>query len=521
MSSKPLPPGEQVTIAPDDDLYDDGYSRPERESKAREFVRACPLDAEPLDIAVKLLESGVKSDAAETLLRQEWGYRQSPPMEKERARFVVHLALSRVWETAAVKLAAQQHLGAAEPLDVHQVAKVLTDSGMLRRALFQDDETESKAAKIAATPLEWRDPAEIPQREWIYKPAYIGGYVSLTTAAGGAGKSALVKAEAAAIASGKPLLGITPQRKRVWYWNGEDPAEELERGFAALRIHYGLQKRDLVDWLFVDSGRDTPIKIATVQRGGLSISMPVAEAIIAELRSKEIGVLVIDPFVTSHNVPENDNTMMNEVVDQWRAIADATGCALQLVHHTKKTNGEAATIEASRGASAVSSAARVRRAINTMTQSEADAAGIERAERFRYIAADYRSTSFIPGGEAIAWYRFESVNLGNGPCGDGDSIGVLTACEISDLNLREGDEEAALEAIRAGGPWRKGAKSEAWVGRPIASAMGLDPDSDAHRKRLNRVIKDWISRGILREHKTKDEHRNDVTNITAGEMEFG
>jgi hypothetical protein len=174
-------------IPPDE--FDDGYSRPERENRAREFARACPVGAEPMDIASKILESGVKSDQAETILRQEWGNRQDPPMDKDQARFVIHLALGRLWETAAVKLAAQQHLGAPEPLDVHHVAKILTDSGMLRRALLNEDETETKAAKIAATPFEWRDPAEIPPREWIYKPAYIGGYVSLTTAAGGAGKS--------------------------------------------------------------------------------------------------------------------------------------------------------------------------------------------------------------------------------------------------------------------------------------------------------------------------------------------
>jgi hypothetical protein len=52
----------------------------------------------------------------------------------------------------------------------------MLDTGMLRRALLQDDETEIVAAKIAATPYAWRDPSEIPQREWIYRPAYVGGY---------------------------------------------------------------------------------------------------------------------------------------------------------------------------------------------------------------------------------------------------------------------------------------------------------------------------------------------------------
>ena len=388
------------------------------------------------------------------------------------------------------------------------------------------DGLEPPKLVINPTPYEWVEPAEIPQREWLYKPAYIAGYVSLTTAAGGGGKSSLVRAECAAIASGKPLLNITPtKRTKVWYWNGEDPIEELARGFAAIRIHYGLQKSDLQGWLFTDSGRDTPIKVAIMKRGDMQIAVPVVDAIIDAIKTNGIGVMVVDPFVTCHSVNENDNTMMNEVVDQWRKIADATGCAIHLVHHTRKTNGEAATIEAARGASAVSSAARVRRAINTMTVGEADAAGIERADRFRYISADYRSTSFIASGEAVAWYKFESVNLGNGDCGDGESIGVVTACEISDLNLRAGDEAAALDAIRAGGPWRKAAQSgERWVGRPIAEGLGLDPDNTAHRKRLNSIIGGWLASGVLKEVAGKRDNRTATTFIEVAEeadMDFG
>src|SRR5215831_19997984 len=97
--SIPSRPEGQLTI---DDLYDDGMSRPQRHEKARLFVRACPLDAGPYDIATKLLEAGIKADAAETILRQEWGNRQEPPLNKDQARFFVHSALSRLWETARI-----------------------------------------------------------------------------------------------------------------------------------------------------------------------------------------------------------------------------------------------------------------------------------------------------------------------------------------------------------------------------------------------------------------------------------
>jgi hypothetical protein len=387
---------------------------------------------------------------------------------------------------------------------------------------FEGIETPSEVddePKIVFKPTayEWVDPAEIPQREWIYKPAYIGGFVSLTIAVGGKGKTSLARAEAAAIASGKPLLGIVPQRCKVWYWNGEDPQDENARGFAAIRLYYKLEKPDLDGWLFTDSGRDTPIKLATMKRGDFIIAKPVVKALIEAIRANDIGVMIVDPFVTSHNVNENDNMMINDVVDQWRAIANATGCAIMLVHHSRKLNGEAASIEAARGASALKDAARVRRAVNGMTETQAGKAGIVDPDRF--ICADYRSTSFIPPGEVLAWYRFEPVNLGNGECGDGDSIGVVTAVELVGLNLRPGDDVRALEAIRAGGPWSKAVQAgERWIGVPIAQALQLDPADAIHRKRLNAIIGEWSRSGLLLEVVGKRPNGARATFIEAGEL---
>jgi hypothetical protein len=41
--------------------------------------------------------------------------------------------------------------------------------------------------------------------------------------------------------TGRNLLNAKPKGQlRVWYWNGEDPMEELQRRFAAVALHYGL-----------------------------------------------------------------------------------------------------------------------------------------------------------------------------------------------------------------------------------------------------------------------------------------
>ena len=45
------------------------------------------------------------------------------------------------------------------------------------------------------------------------------------------------------MASGQNLLGVAAIRPmRVWYWNGEDPQEELERRVLAICLHYNIDR---------------------------------------------------------------------------------------------------------------------------------------------------------------------------------------------------------------------------------------------------------------------------------------
>ena len=94
-------------------------------------------------------------------------------------------------------------------------------------------------------PVLWRDPATMPRRQWLYGRHLIRKFVSATFAPGGVGKSALVLAEAMAMASGRAILGPKPlQRLRVGYWNGEDPFEETERRALAAAILHDLGPDD-------------------------------------------------------------------------------------------------------------------------------------------------------------------------------------------------------------------------------------------------------------------------------------
>jgi RecA-family ATPase len=136
--------------------------------------------------------------------------------------------------------------------------------------------------------------------------------------------------------SGRPLLGSCPaQQLRVWIWNLEDPREELARRIQATAKHHELRASDLGDRLFVDSGREQALTIATTTRDGPMIITPVVESIILEPIVREIDVLVIDPFVSCHHVSENDNDAMDLIAKQWCTVAERANCAIELVHHTR------------------------------------------------------------------------------------------------------------------------------------------------------------------------------------------
>jgi hypothetical protein len=212
---------------------------------------------------------------------------------------------------------------------------------------------------IKATPFVWRDPAKIPPRRWLYGSHYIRQFITATVSGGGVGKSSLEIVEALAMVTGRALLDITPnERVNVWYWNGEDPEDELERRVVAACLHYEIDPSEIEGRLFVDTGRKVKIIIAEQTRAGATIARPVVDAVIATIKENKLGVMTVDPFVASHRITENDNGAIELVASAWAEIADVTGCDIELVHHTRKTGGAEITTEDGRGGSALLAKAR-------------------------------------------------------------------------------------------------------------------------------------------------------------------
>jgi hypothetical protein len=309
--------------------------------------------------------------------------------------------------------------------------------------------------------------------------------------------------------TGRALLGgKTPKRCRVWFWCGEDPRDELDRRIAAACKHYGIKAEDLEGWLFVDTGRETGIVIATETKKGLVIAEPVVEEITATIRANKIDCLIIDPFVASHEVSENDNTKINKVVRVFAdKIADPCNCAVELIHHVRKGGGGEVTAEDARGASALRDGARSVRAINIMTEDERATAKVPESRK-RYFRIDDTGgkQSMMPPADASTWYRLESTSLDNATDEqEADKIGVVTRWQWPDAS--DGLPSDALERVKAaitGGQWRISTQAETWAGIAIAKALELDLKEEGVKEKVQGLLRLWIKADELVEVSRSD-----------------
>lgn len=384
-------------------------------------------------------------------------------------------------------------------------------SARLKTAEILAEISGRQGGAIRATPFGWPDVSALPRREWVYGQHLIRGFVSLTVAPGATGKSSLLIADALAMASGRDLLGtgVHGEPKRVWAWNLEDPSDELARRIHATAQHYGVGPSAIGDRLFVDSGRDQALCIAKQLQFGAEVLEPVVEALAQELLRRRIDVLIVDPFVSSHQVSENDNGAIDLVAKAWGRLADQACCAIELVHHLRKSpEGVEATAESARGAVALVAAARSVRVLNRMTRDEAESAGLPTHRGFFRVG--YDKENLAPASEKADWFRIAGVDLPNGPVFDGaslpgDSVGVVAPWSWPDPF--DGLTDATLIAVQravADKGYRANPQAKEWVGNAVGEVLGLDPADKGNRRRIVAMIKTWISNGALAEVSVPD-----------------
>jgi len=286
-------------------------------------------------------------------------------------------------------------------------------------------------------------------------------------------------------------------------WNLEDPHDEIERRLHATAERFAVQPDELAGRLYVDSGRDQPLIMATEGPDGAMIVKPVIEALIAEMIERKIDVLVVDPFVSSHAVSENDNNAIDIVAREWNVVAERTNAAINLVHHVRKQNGDAATADSARGASALIGKARSVLVYNRMTEEEAVKLNVPDDERFFYFRVDNDKANLAPP-ERGDWYRMNNQDLANG-----DSVGV--ACPWSPPDAFDGLTGAHLYRVQKAisqGKWRENIQcKDQWVGYAVAAALVWDVEDKQIRRRIQILLATWLKEGALEIVEMEDERR--------------
>jgi len=259
--------------------------------------------------------------------------------------------------------------------------------------------------------------------------------------------------------------------------------------------------------------------MAEMDRNGPMIVRPVIAALVEQIKLRSIDVVVIDPFVSCHGVPENDNTAQDMVIKEWGRVADQGNCAVHLVDHTRKAPaGTEVNTESSRGAKAKTDAARVVRVINRMTDKQGELWGV--ANPWRYFSTFNDKANMAPPVDRRDWFYLESVPLGNGGGAaaafdagagvvQGDEVGVVRRwLPPSSQDLVTGANFKAMVEAMGVEEWRKDPQAgEKWIGNAAAKALNLCITQPKDRKTIKEVVAQWFKAGLLREVMQQDGNR--------------
>jgi len=373
------------------------------------------------------------------------------------------------------------------------------------------------AENLRARPFVAPAAAAIPPRPWQLGHWLLRGTVTTVIAPGGTGKSAFMIAAALSMASGRELLGkpIWGGPKRVWLWNLEDDREELARQLVACCLHHSVRAEEYSDRLFVnDAG--SGLCTAAKGRDGFLIHEPVNVALMTEIQAKQIDVLIVDPFVSSHRAEENDNGQVDAIAKRWASIAREANCSVVLVHHSRKLGGQQVDAESARGASALGNAARTVLVLNRMEKSEANRFGIVEKDRRSYIRVGNDKANRAPVEQAD-WYRLVSLRLANGGPEGGDSVGVVEQwAPPENTPIFEPTVRAKIQAEILSGEWRSHHMSADWAGRAVARVIGADIEVQADKVGVKSLLDEMLAKGELRTETRKDVNRKQKEFVVVG-----
>jgi hypothetical protein len=346
--------------------------------------------------------------------------------------------------------------------------------------------------------ISFADLADVPPRRWLYGNKLLAKYTAFCASPGGVGKTSWALGVALACASGRKLLHDQPHHPmNVWYYNLEDDLDEMKRRlYAAAKFHD--IPAETASRIRLNSGRDRGLKVLAL-RDDQFVVTPDTRLLTQVLLDERIELLIVDPFLRSHAVKENDNEAQDEVMRVYAAIADKTDSAILLLHHMKK-GGISGDADSLRGGSTQGGGARTVLTMAAMSEEEARAVGVDPRRRRTLIRIDDPKRNMSPPAVSAEWIRLHSVRLGNATEDYPDGDEVQAASSWSPPKVSDGLDEnlvgEVLSVIDAGTDDGERFSARAqdkgrWAGTVIVDMLHKSENE------AGALLKEWIDSGLL------------------------
>lgn len=361
------------------------------------------------------------------------------------------------------------------------------------------DEAVVKPWPVRLQKYKFFDPRHIPLRDWLMRGLILRKHVTALIAQGGAGKSIFGLAAALHLCAGRSFGPyFCNERFRVAVLTVEEDQDELDRRLHAIQKYFSFTNEDAQN-LHLIAIDGAPI-LAQVDKKGEIHRTQKMQYLEKCLSSAGIDVVVVDPFIEIWNGVENDNSQVKSAAGLLRELARNLEIGCLLMHHVRKGLVTPGDIDAGRGGSSFGGLVRIAATITNMTMEQAATFNLTSPKGI--VRIDNAKGNYSAPTEEAYWFKFHSVDLGNGTDGDfnSDHVGVLAPW--TPPGLFEGISyqmiDDTLDAIRDGMENGErytfaGQSKDRYVGLPIAQHC------QTTEERATRIMKCWRESGLLYE----------------------
>jgi RecA-family ATPase len=231
--------------------------------------------------------------------------------------------------------------------------------------------------------------------------------VGMIAAPGGTGKTrlGLQLAIGVALGTGWPWRTPPPVAGRVLYLAAEEHPDTLLDRLRAIAQATAMPPGDM-DRLDTVLDVCSMITVPGATLSAFANEGPLTSALLG-LAGKRYRLIVIDPIASFAGIDaENDNAAVTRVVKYLRAVGEATGAAVLVLHHVAKSailNGQTHLAVAARGAIALTDGVRWQAQLTRLPDDKSDS--LDAPDTYRQLVV--AKANHVRDGET-AWLRFDS-----------------------------------------------------------------------------------------------------------------